>query len=87
LYSFDLLNQTESEIVGKGSLLLPPPYNKGWVSALVSASEDASALILIVAMMAENDSLGFQKGNYQLASMHVETRQLSLISELKGAFF
>lgn len=86
-YCLDIVNHKENEIVSKGSLLLPPPYNRGWVSALVSASEDASGLILIVGMTVEDDSPGFHKVDYHLASMNLETRELQFISELKGSFF
>jgi hypothetical protein len=87
LYCFEIPSRTETEIVGKDSLLLPPPYNRGWVSALVSASEDASTLVLTVGMTVEDDSPGFHKVDYHLASMHLETRQLQFISQLKGCFF
>jgi len=87
LYSFNILNHSETEIVSKGSLLLPSPYNRGWVSTIVSASEDASTLVLTVGMTEESNSQRFCKGDHHLASLNLETNQLSLISKLKGTFF
>jgi hypothetical protein len=87
LYSFDLLKRTESLIAAKGSLSLPKPYNKGWVTQLIGATEDASQLYLTLGMVAENTSPGFHMVNHQLARMVVETRSLHLFSQLKGTFF
>jgi hypothetical protein len=87
LYSFDLLKRTESLIAREGSLSLPMPYNRGWVSRLLGTTEDASELYLTLGMMVENTSPGFHMVNHQLARMVVETKSLHLVSQLKGTFF
>ncbi len=87
VYCFDMVDRTEAEILSEELLVLPPPYNRGWVSALISASEDGSTLIMNVAMTVESHTSGFHAVDYQLASMEVETKRLHLISHLKGCFF
>jgi hypothetical protein len=87
LYSLDILSGEEAKIVGKDSLLVPPPYNSGWVSSLVSSSEDAAELLIVVAMEAERTYSGFQAVDYRLASLDLATKKLGLISQLKGTFF
>lgn len=87
LYAFDIVSRTETKIVDEDTLILPAPYHRGWVSALVSASEDGKTLTVIVGMTVENHSPGFQMVNYQLAYMDLGTKHLHFISQLKGAFF
>ena len=86
VYRFDILNRTHAEIVADDSLSIPAPYNRGWVSNLVAASEDASTLVLTIGMSVEDNTLGFHGAPYHLACMDLATKQLEFISQLKSAF-
>lgn len=69
IYSFDIQKRTLLQLASKDSLLLPPPYSEGWVSGLVSASEDASRLYLTVGMMMPENSSSFRMVGFQSPSV------------------
>lgn len=87
LYSLELKKQTHSKIASKDALALPPPYSEGWVSSLVSVSDDGSELYLRVAVSGAEVSSGFRTVSYRLARMDLMTRMIDLISPLRGTFF
>jgi hypothetical protein len=82
LYSVDLGTMKIARFTSKETLPVPAPYTDGWVTDLLSLSEDGSMLYLKIGMWEAGRNVA-----YYLAQWDVTTRNLQTISRLRGTSF
>jgi hypothetical protein len=82
LYSVDLETMNIARFASRETLPAPAPYTDGWVTDLLSLSEDGRMLYLKIGTC----EAGRQDFAYFLAQWDVTTRNLQTISRLRGAF-
>ncbi len=80
--AFNLQTKELAVCIGKETLALPAPYTEGWISELVSLSDDGHTLHLKVGIKDTNQSMV-----YYLARTELGSKGMELISPLTDSFF
>jgi hypothetical protein len=80
--AFNLQKKELSVCIAKETLALPEPYTEGWVSELVSLSDDGHTLHLKVGIKETPQSM-----SYYLARTELGGKGIELISPLRDSFF
>jgi hypothetical protein len=80
---FDLRRNTAKTVIKKNDLLLPEPYNLGWVSQLHGVSSDDTTVFCTCGLQRPKEG----KVHHWFCSIQVKTSKVSLISRLEGIWF